>query len=254
MKLVSWNVNGIRAAGRGSFINWFEEESADVVCVQETKAHPDQLTEELKHPGLYNSYWHPAEKAGYSGVGIYSKIEPLRIQTGLGIPEIDCEGRVLIAEYSNFVLINAYFPNSQRALTRVAYKLFFCEKILDYCNHLRASGKNPILCGDFNIAHKAIDLKNPKANEKNAGFLPEERAWMDHYLKQGYIDCFRHFHPEPEQYTWWSYRPGVREKNVGWRIDYFAVNSEFQDRLKNADHQPHVKGSDHCPVRLELKR
>lgn len=254
MKLVSWNVNGIRAAGRIHFGKWFEDEKADIVCVQETKANPEQLTEELLHPCGYHSYWHSAQKAGYSGVAIYSKKEPLRVQMGIGHPEIDLEGRVLLAEYPGFVLLNAYFPNSQRDHARLDYKLSFCAKMLEFCENLRAQGKQVVLCGDFNIAHREIDLKNPKTNKDNAGFLPEERAWMDQFLSAGYVDTFRNFNPDPGHYTWWSYRPGVREKNIGWRIDYFVVNQEMKDQLKQALHQPSVKGSDHCPVVLQLKK
>jgi exodeoxyribonuclease-3 len=253
MKLISWNVNGIRAAGKVHFPKWFVEERADIVCVQETKAHPSQLEETLLHPDSYHSYWHSAAKAGYSGVAIYSKKEPLNIKTGIGIPEIDSEGRVLVAEYPDFFLVNAYFPNSQRDHARLSYKLDFCEKIFKFLESLKVKGKHVVLCGDFNIAHREIDLKNPKSNMNNAGFLPEERAWMDQFLAQGYVDTFRHFVPDPGHYTWWSYRPGVREKNIGWRLDYFAVNQEFKDRLKSARHQCEVKGSDHCPVALELK-
>lgn len=253
MKLISWNVNGIRAASRGGFLTWFEKENADLICIQETKANPDQLEETLLHPQGYSSYWHSAAKAGYSGVAVYAKKEPLDIKYGIGVPEIDLEGRVLILEYPNFTLINTYFPNSQREHTRLDYKLSFCGHILKLCEKLTSQGKNIVICGDFNIAHKEIDLKNPKSNQKNAGFLPEERAWMDSFLKKGYVDSFRHFNQEPGNYTWWSYRPGVREKNIGWRIDYFVVNQDFQDRLKKSLHQCEVKGSDHCPVLLELK-
>jgi exodeoxyribonuclease-3 len=253
MRLISWNVNGIRAAERSGFIPWFTKEQADVVCVQETKAHPDQLTFELLHPAGYHSYWHSAEKAGYSGVAIFSKSEPLRVTEGMGIPEIDREGRVLIAEYADFVLINAYFPNSQRDHARLGYKLSFCDRMLELCGKLRAQGKNVIVCGDFNIAHHEIDLRNPKSNIKNAGFLPEERAWMSRYIEAGFVDAFRHFTKDPGHYTWWSYRPGVREKNIGWRLDYHVVNEEFRERLSSAAIHPHVRGSDHCPVLLELK-
>lgn len=253
MKLISWNVNGIRAVGKNGFAQWFEDQSADVVCVQETKANAEQLTEELLHPLNYNSYWHSAQKAGYSGVGIYSKKEPLRLQYGMGVPEVDAEGRVLVAEYIDFFLINTYFPNSQREGARLGYKLMFCNKILDFMQSLRTQGKSIVLCGDLNIAHREIDLKNPKSNMKNAGFLPEERAWMDQFLSTGYVDGFRNFNSEPGNYTWWSYRPGVREKNIGWRIDYFVVNSEYKDALRSVEHQCNVKGSDHCPVLLKLK-
>jgi exodeoxyribonuclease-3 len=246
-------VNGIRAAGRGGFLKWFEDERADVVAIQETKARPEQLEEELLHPLGYHSYWHSAQKPGYSGVAIYSKKEPLRIQTGIGIPGIDNEGRVILAEYPEVTLVNAYFPNSQREGARLPYKLEFCAQMFKFLETLRKSGKNIALCGDLNIAHNEIDLKNPKSNVKNAGFLPEERAWMTQFLDGGYIDAFRHFEKGPGHYTWWSYRPGVREKNVGWRIDYFCVNREHEDRLKSMVHQPHVMGSDHCPVALKLK-
>jgi exodeoxyribonuclease III len=253
MKLATWNVNGIRAAARSGFLKWFDEIEADLVCVQEIKARPEQLEEELLHPKNYHSFWHPALKPGYSGVAIYAKKEPIRLQKGIGIPEIDSEGRVLVAEYDKFVLINSYFPNSQREGTRLEYKLAFCNKMLGFCEQMRTEGKSVILCGDLNIAHRAIDLKNPKSNENNAGFLPEERAWMDQLIEKKYIDTFRHFNPEPGHYTWWSYRPGVRDKNIGWRLDYFITNQEFQDRLSSAHHQPEVKGSDHCPVLLTLR-
>lgn len=253
MKLISWNVNGIRAAHRGGFADWLKNENADIVGVQEIKAHPDQLEEELKTPPGYHSFWHPAIKPGYSGVALFCKKEPLRIQIGIGIPEIDAEGRVIVAEYTDFVLINAYFPNSQREGVRLPYKLLFCQKMVEFCEQFKAQGKNVVLCGDLNIAHKAIDLKNPKANEKNAGYLPEERAWLDQLSGKGYIDAFRHFTKEGDHYTWWSYRPGIRDRNIGWRIDSFWVNGEFEDHLKNTVHQPHIRGSDHCPVVLTLR-
>ena len=253
MKLISWNVNGIRAAARTGFLEWFKEQKADVICIQETKAQPEQLDMFTLHPEGYHSYWHSAQKPGYSGVAIYSKQEPLKITPGIGKPDFDAEGRVLVAEYPEFVLVNAYFPNSQRDHARLDYKLKFCKEMFKFLEKLRKAGKQVILCGDYNIAHREIDLKNPKANENNAGFLPEERAWMDGILSGGYVDTFRHFVKDPGHYTWWSYRPGVRDRNIGWRLDYFVVNEEFKGRLADARHQPHVKGSDHCPVVLELK-
>lgn len=253
MKIQCWNVNGIRAAGRAGFAQWVEQEGSDIICVQETKATPEQLDESLLHPSGYHSFWHSAQKPGYSGVAIYSKKEPLSVQMGMGIPEVDSEGRVIVAEYPGFVLLNCYFPNSQREHTRLGYKLLFCEKILEYCQGLRASGKQVVICGDFNIAHQEIDLKNAKANVKNAGFLPEERAWLDQFVNQGYVDGFRSFVQDPGHYTWWSYRPGVRAKNIGWRLDYFFVNQEFQDRLSLVRHHPETLGSDHCPISLVLK-
>jgi exodeoxyribonuclease-3 len=254
MKLVSWNVNGLRACAKSGFLKWFDNEAADVVCLQEIKARPEQLDEELLNPKKYHSYWHPAEKPGYSGVAVYSKKEPLKVQLGLGVKEIDREGRVLVLKYPNFTLINSYFPNSQREHTRLPYKLSFCKEFQKFTNDLKRSGENVVMCGDFNIAHQEIDLKNPKSNKKTAGFLPEERGWLDGYLQGGYVDTFRKFEKSGGHYTWWSYRPGVREKNVGWRIDYFLANKEFEDRLKGSRHLDQVYGSDHCPVVLELKR
>ncbi len=253
MKLYSWNINGIRACHKGGFLDWFKKSEAEVVCVQEIKATLEQLGPELHHPNSYHSFWHSAKKPGYSGVATYSKTEPLNISYGIGVPEIDDEGRILTTEFKNFTLINAYFPNSQRDHKRLKYKLKFCDEMLKYTQSLRKKGKFVVLCGDYNIAHKPIDLKNPKSNETNAGFLPEERAWMDKFLAAGYVDTFRNFTPDPDHYTWWSYRPGVRERNVGWRIDYFCTNEEFKDRLKASTILPQVRGSDHCPVSLELR-
>lgn len=254
MKLITWNVNGIRSVFQKGFVSWLEGTGADVVCLQETKAQRDQLDEGYWNPLKHNSFWHSAEKKGYSGVALYSKKEPLSIAYGLGEKDIDSEGRVLTAEFPTFTIVNAYFPNSQREHARLPYKLKFCSKMLLHLEGLRKQGKNVILCGDFNIAHKEIDLKNPKENIKNAGFLPEERAWFDLLVKHGYIDVFRKFNQDPGQYTWWSYRPTIRERNIGWRLDYFVSNPEFEDRLKHAEHQIKVMGSDHCPVLLELKR
>lgn len=253
MRLATWNVNGIRAVTRNGFFDWFCKVQADIICLQETKANPGQLENQLLHPSNYHSFWHAAEKAGYSGVVIYTRKEPLKIQLGMGIPEFDNEGRVLVAEFSDFYLINAYFPNSQRDHARLNYKLAFCQEIHKFIDKLKSNGKNVLICGDLNIAHHEIDLKNPKLNLNNAGFLPQERQWLTQFLNQNYIDTFRQFTPDPGHYTWWSYRPGVREKNIGWRLDYFITNRENKDRIKSVIHQPEVKGSDHCPVVLELR-
>ncbi len=253
MKLLSWNVNGIRAVHKNGFLRWFKSQNPDIVCLQETKAHASQLDEKLLRPLGYHSYWHSAERPGYSGVVTYARRRPLAVREGLGIREIDREGRVLVCEYRGFVLINAYFPNSQRDHSRLDYKLRFCNAMLRFLNRLRRQGKNIVLCGDYNIAHKEIDLRNPKQNRDNAGFLPQERAWMDRLVKHEYVDCFRHFCEEPGHYTWWSYRAGVRERNIGWRLDYFVVNPELKRRLKKAYIQPKVRGSDHCPIGLELR-
>lgn len=253
MKLISWNVNGIRAASRGGFLDWLARESPDVVSLQEIKATPEQLDPGLANPLGYQSIWNPAKKPGYSGTAIYTRVEPLEVTHGIGDPEFDHEGRVLQAEFKDFVLLNCYFPNSQRDHARLPFKLRFCAKILEHCQAIRARGKHVVLCGDFNIAHRAIDLRNPKSNENNAGFLPQERDWMEKFLQAGYVDSFRHFTPDPGHYTWWSYRPGVREKNIGWRLDYHVVNEELRDRMKVAEIRCNVLGSDHCPVTLEFK-
>lgn len=254
MKLVSWNVNGIRACGKGGFHKWFENENADIVCLQEIKAHPDQLDEQTRQPKKYHAFWNPAQKPGYSGTAIFSKKEPLDIQLGIGDPQFDNEGRVMIVKYPQFTLVNSYFPNSQRDHARLPYKLAFCKKFLGTVEALRKKGENVIMCADWNIAHTEIDLKNPKSNQKNAGFLPEERAWMSEFIKKGYVDVFRQFEPGGNHYTWWSYRPGVRERNVGWRLDYFLANDGLKDRLKKSYHRNEVFGSDHCPVVMELKK
>lgn len=257
MKIQSWNVNGIRAAQKKGFEKWFADCAADVVCLQETKANREQLDAFLINPNQYFSYWHSAEKPGYSGTAIYSREEPARIVTGMGIPEFDREGRVLVAEFEKpglrLAVINAYFPNSQREHTRLGYKLAFCDAMLAFCQSYVEKGMNVVLCGDFNIAHEAIDLKNPKTNEKNAGYLPEERAWMTKFIKAGFADAFRHFEKGPGHYTWWSYRPGVREKNIGWRLDYHCVNRSFVERIESCTIQPSILGSDHCPVELVIR-
>jgi exodeoxyribonuclease-3 len=254
-RLVSWNVNGIRAASQSE--GWkeiWDDLDFDVLALQETKAHVDQLDLFLREKSGYQSLWHSAEKPGYSGVALYTRLEPVDVRYGLGDHEIDAEGRVITADFGKFTLVNAYFPNSQREHTRLPFKLRFCKVMHEYLEKMRAQGKTVYVCGDYNIAHQEIDLRNPKSNMKNAGFLPEERAWMDQFLKGGWVDAFRHFNKDPYHYTWWSYRPGVREKNIGWRLDYFTSNTESQDRMDDAKHLPQVFGSDHCPVVLDVKR
>lgn len=253
MKLISWNVNGLRAVGKKGFSAWFDREEADVVCVQEAKVFPEQLEEAARNPNGYHSYFAPAKKAGYSGVAAFSKKEPKDVTVGMGDARFDDEGRVLNLDYGDFVLVNAYFPNSQREGARLGYKLDFCKAMLGHLEGIRAKGKNLVLCGDYNIAHTPIDLANPKTNEKNAGYLPEERRWMTEFTALGYIDVFRQFEKGPGHYTWWSYRPGVRERNIGWRIDYFCANPEFADHLGPVTHQTGITGSDHCPIEMRLK-
>ena len=251
-KLISWNVNGIRAVWKKGFPEWLEATQPDILCVQETKAWPDQVDQDVLEPKGYHSYWECAEKKGYSGVATWVKREPLSV-TNMGSKAYDDEGRVQLLEYPEYTLINAYFPNSQEKGKRIDYKIGFCDAMLRLCNKLRKSGKNIILCGDFNIAHTEIDLTHPKRNEGNPGFLPEERAWMDKWLSKGYLDCFRMFNDQPQNYTWWSYRANARANNVGWRIDYHSVNEEFRDRVSDASILPDVMGSDHCPVVLEVR-
>jgi exodeoxyribonuclease-3 len=256
-RLVSWNVNGIRACASKGLFEWLAAESPDLLCLQETKANPDQLPKEFLQPpdgsgAVYKSYWASAKRRGYSGTAIFSKDEPKAISY-LGVPEFDEEGRTLVADYGSFVLVSAYFPNSQDGGARLDYKLRFCDSILTLCDRLVASRRHVVVTGDFNIAHKPIDLANPKANEGNPGYLPEERAWMDRYLSSGYLDCFRRFDQEPGRYTWWTYRaPGARERNVGWRLDYHCCDEGFSGALLSAAIHPAVLGSDHCPVSLEL--
>lgn len=252
MKLYSWNVNGIRAAEKKGFLDWFYAVDADVVCLQETKAYKEQVSDAVVRNHGYHSYWHSAEKAGYSGVATFCKKEPLYVQHGLGIERFDREGRVLITEHDDFLLYNIYFPNGQRDAERLRYKLDFYDELLTILNDQVESGVNVVVCGDWNTAHKPIDLARPKDNEKISGFLPEERAQLDTYTEHGFVDTFRLIHPEPERYSWWTYRFGARERNVGWRIDYFWVNREFANRVADADIHDDVLGSDHCPVSLAL--
>ncbi|MBD3392396.1 MAG: exodeoxyribonuclease III [Chitinivibrionales bacterium] len=249
--IASWNVNGIRAASGKGMLDWLAAYGPDILCVQETKAHPEQLTNAVHAPRGYASLWESAEKRGYSGVAAYVKKQPLRVKN-LGVAEFDREGRTQILEYDAFTLVNAYFPNSQDAGARLGYKLDFCAAMLKKCRAIRKNGKNLVICGDFNIAHTEIDLANPKQNEKNAGYLPEERAWMTRFLKAGYTDTFRMFTREGGHYTWWSYRFHARAKGIGWRIDYFCVNSEFAGAIRESTILKDVTGSDHCPIVLKL--
>ena len=257
MRVVSWNVNGIRAVEKKGFVDWVAAESPDLLCLQETKARPDQLSADLIAPrdssgAEYKSYWASAKKAGYSGTAIYSRTEPIDLQP-LGAAEFDDEGRVQIARFPAFTLLNAYFPNSQDAGARLSYNLSFCAAILEKCRELVAAGRSIVLCGDYNIAHTEIDLARPKANEENPGYLPEERAWMDVFTASGFADTFRRLHPgEKDHYSWWSYRMKAREKNIGWRIDYHCVDEQFMPRVNKSIIRPDVPGSDHCPVEIEL--
>jgi exodeoxyribonuclease-3 len=251
-RIYSWNVNGIRAAARKGFFNVLTNSNADIFCVQETKAQPEQLSEDFIAPDGYHSYWSSAERKGYSGVAVFSRTEPLSVSR-MEIPRFDSEGRALILEYPDFTLIGAYFPNSQEGGRRLDYKLDFCDSMRAICDELDTAGKHIVLCGDYNIAHKPIDLANPKQNEKNAGYLPEEREWMETFTGAGYLDTFRMFNTEPGHYSWWTYRANARARNIGWRIDYHCVNGAAASRVKSAGILPEIYGSDHCPVVLELE-
>lgn len=255
MRLISWNVNGIRALAKKGFLEWLNQASPDILGIQELRAEPEQMDEKLRNPAGYYAYWYPASsKKGYSGVGLLSKTEPLNVQFGMGMPEYDIEGRVLIAEYPQFTLLTAYFPSGTRGTERVEYKLEFNDAFLTVTENLRKAGKPVIFCGDVNTAHKEIDLTYPKANEKTSGFMPVERAWIDKIVGLGYIDTFRHFYPDkPEQYSWWSARSNTREKNIGWRLDYFFITAELLPFLRDAHIFPEVTGSDHCPVGIDLQ-
>ncbi len=252
MRFISWNVNGIRAIEKKGFINIVKELSADILALQETKAQPEQLSDALINIDGYHSFWHSAERKGYSGVAIYARQQPIQLHYGMGNDKFDSEGRVLTLEYADYYFVNIYFPNSGDQLKRLEYKLEFNKELHAYFNQLKKS-KAVVICGDYNVAHKEIDLKNPKNNVKNAGFTPQERAWMDEFLDSGYVDTFRMFNQNGGNYTWWSYRFNARAKNVGWRIDYFCVDQNNQNRVIAAEILSDVMGSDHCPVLLDYR-
>ncbi len=251
VRLISWNVNGIRALEKKGLVDLIQELAPDIFALQETRAHPDQLSAPLKKIAGYEAYFAPAAKKGYSGVAVYSRLTPLTVSTGLGQEEFDKEGRLLTLEFATFYLVNVYCPNAQHGLERLEYKLAFQRALHSFVDELAAQ-KSVILCGDFNIAHKEIDLANPKANEQNPGFSPKERAWLDEFLAAGYIDSFRLFNQEPGNYTWWSYRFAARSRNIGWRIDYFVVDGRSRERVQSAAILSAIMGSDHCPVEMEF--
>ena len=254
MKIISWNVNGLRSLAKNSYWELFlKETKPDIFCLQETKASPEQLSEQFLSPLSYSAFFSSSQvKKGYSGVAIYSKVEPLKVIYGMGIKEFDQEGRLVGAEYDDFWLLNVYFPNGGQGPERLDYKMRFYDTFLAFSEKLRKQ-KPVIFCGDVNTAHEEIDLARPKENQENTGFLPEERAWIDEVIRAGYIDSFRHFHSQTkEAYTYWDMKTRARDRNVGWRIDYFFVASEFLKRIKKAEIHPDIFGSDHCPVSLIL--
>lgn len=249
MKLISWNVNGLRAVMNKNFMEFFNEADADVFCLQETKLQEGQI--EMDLPG-YHQYWNYADKKGYSGTAIFTKKEPLSVTYGMGIDEHDHEGRVITLEFDDFYFITVYVPNSQDGLKRLDYRMKWEDDFLVYLKELEKT-KPVVFCGDLNVAHEEIDLKNPKTNRKNAGFTDEERSKMTALLAAGFTDTFRYFYPEQVTYSWWSYRFKAREKNAGWRIDYFICSDALRDRLKDAKIHTDVMGSDHCPVELDIE-
>lgn len=254
MKLISWNVNGLRAAVNKGFDDFFKKENADIFCIQETKMQEDQLDENIK--GIfkeYNSYWNSAEKKGYSGTAIFTKKKPMNVTYGIGIEEHDKEGRVITLEFENFFMVNCYTPNAKRELERLDYRMVWEDEFRKYLLKLNES-KPVVMCGDLNVAHEEIDLKNPKTNRRNAGFTDEERGKMTELLNAGFTDTFRYLYPDkPDMYTWWSYMFKAREKNAGWRIDYFIVSKSIENKIKESYIYSEIMGSDHCPVGLALE-
>ncbi|MDP4010036.1 MAG: exodeoxyribonuclease III [Candidatus Shapirobacteria bacterium] len=263
--LISWNVNGIRAGAKKGLWQWMKKDNSNIYCFQETKAKAEQVPNTLEMPTDYFTYWNSAEKAGYSGVATFTKLKPIEVINGMRLPrsarnddenefEKDTEGRVVTTKFKEFTLLNVYFPNGKRDVTRLNFKMEFYEYFLKYINKLRKNGEKIVFCGDVNTAHQEIDLARPKENEKISGFLKIEREWMDKLEANGYIDTFRVFHKgEADQYSWWSQRTGARKRNVGWRIDYFFVSEDLKDKIKNAFIMPEIEGSDHCPVGIEVE-
>lgn len=252
MKIVTWNVNGLRAALKKGALDWAWGHLPDVLCLQEVKSRPDQLDEDQLAQLQYPYIWNPAQRPGYSGVVTFYREKPLDFQLGLDEPKFDVEGRVISTLHPGFRLFNIYFPNGQRGQGRLDYKLDFYAHLLNLCNDLHNKGENLIITGDFNTAHKPIDLKNPKSNEKNSGFLPEEREWVQKFLDHGFVDVYRKLYPDRIQYTWWTYISNARARGVGWRLDYFLVSESLTPRIKDVIIHDQVPGSDHCPVELIL--
>jgi exodeoxyribonuclease-3 len=251
--ITTWNVNGLRAALKKGADTWWEKHDPDLLCLQEIRANPDQLsTAQREALESRHAVWNPAQRAGYSGVATFSKHPPLDTELGLDIPKFDQEGRVIQTLLEEYRVFNIYFPNGGRDLSRVAFKLEFYQELLEICDALHDQGEKIIITGDFNTSHRPIDLRNSKANEGNTGFLPEEREWIDIYLEHNFVDIFRELYPDKEQYTWWTYIGNARERNVGWRLDYFLISEELVDQVEDVIIHDEVMGSDHCPVSLLL--
>jgi exodeoxyribonuclease-3 len=252
VKIISWNLAGIRAGIKKGLWGKMKEMGGDIYCFQEVKATPEQISIDFDYPKKFEGYWNPAKKAGYSGVATFSKLEPKKVIVGDRDNDWDDEGRVIITKFDEFTLLNVYFPNGKKDKGRLDYKLKFYDYFLKYINELRENGEKIVFCGDVNTAHEEIDLARPKDNENISGFLETERKWIDKVIENGYVDTFRLFNKEPNNYSWWSQRSGARKRNVGWRIDYFFVDESLKDKLKSAFIMPEIEGSDHCPVGIEL--
>lgn len=257
MKIISWNTNGLRSTVKQeNFIPLFAFNNPDIICLQETKCTPEQLDEATRNlKGYYSYFSHPKEKKGYSGVAIYSKMKAEKVEYGIGVDYLDNEGRIIIAHYEQFVLINCYFPNGGGGPVRLKYKLDYYDAFLVFINKLKKQGKNVIFCGDINTAHNEIDLARPKENVENTGFLPIEREWMDQVVNNGWVDVFRNFYPDKKDvYTYWDQKTRARDRNVGWRIDYFFTNQTFIPKIKSFKTLSDYYGSDHCPIMIEIKK
>lgn len=252
MKIISYNVNGIRAAIQKGFIDWLKEENPDVLCLQELKADIEQVDISIIEALGYQIYWHSAQKKGYSGVAIFSKVSPKSVTIGCGIEKYDAEGRVIRADFEDFSVMSVYMPSGSSGDERQGFKMIWLADFYQYIDQLKKEIPHLIISGDFNICHKAIDIHNPKSNANSSGFLPEEREWMENFINSGFVDSFRHINAEPHHYSWWSYRAGARGKNLGWRIDYHLVSDSLRERISHAQILPEVKHSDHCPVVLHL--
>jgi len=253
MKIITYNVNGIRSALSKNWLAWLQATQADVVCLQEIKATPDQIAElHLLEQMGYEHYWYPAEKKGYSGTAILTKISPKHVEYGCGVADYDNEGRIIRADFEDVSVMSTYFPSGSSGDERQAFKYRFLDDFQEYIHQLKWAYPKLVISGDYNICHKPIDIHNPKSNANSSGFLPEEREWMENFIQDGFVDTFRRFNPEPHHYTWWSYRAGARAKNLGWRIDYNLASKELEPHLKRSAILAEAKHSDHCPVLLEL--
>lgn len=253
MKITTWNVNGYRAAYGKGLLQWTQAQQPDVLCLQEIKAKPEQVSEDMRTLPGYTGVWNPADRLGYSGVASFFRNPAEKVEFGLGEPSFDIEGRIIRSWHPSFVLMNIYFPNGGRGQERVNYKLEFYRQLLDMCDRLHAAGEQVVITGDFNTAHREIDLANPKANSKISGFLPEERVWIDKYLEHNFVDAYRALYPDRVEYTWWTYLFKARERNIGWRLDYFLVSKGLMDKVKDVVIDNAGYGSDHCPVTMEIE-